>query len=783
MKKIIFTFCLLLVCSLSQAQVVSIASICQNNSNGLPIDTGAFKTITGIVTAANEFGGPTYMQDVTGGIAVFYTEFSTAVSIGDSVLVTAKLSQFNGLTELVYSTFGGTPSFTIVSSGNPVPPPVIITIQQFNAQTWNGHEEYEGRLIRINGLTITGTGTFQANTNYTVTDASGTSQLRIDNNTNLVGTLIPTGTFDCIAEAAQFDASAPFSSGYQFLPRFVADLFQSGGPIILVPPTESNLSPTGVTLSWTTQSTGDSKLKYFRSDSLGQPVVFTDSVYDATAVINHSFTLSGLQPGKIYYALAYSTNLSGTSVSTPKYFSTSSDPSSTGKIEIYFNKSVDNSYAMPGNNAVGDADLKLRLGQRIDSATKSIDIAMYSFNEITQIRDKLIGALIRGVKIRMVYDHRDGNIQALVQDLINAGIRVQQRPISTNIMHNKFFVFDARDITSASDDWLWGGSANITNEQFYTDAQNVILIQDQALCNTYTREFEEMWGSHNEINNPSNAKFGASKLDNTPHKFIVKGRRIDCYFSPSDNPSTQVEDLITLNTNKSIYFCAFAFTRFNIANKMKAQFQPPVKMVRGVFDDGNATDPSSVYSEMKGIGGTTPWNPPAPVFLDGQPGLLHSKYMLIDSDLPSSDPIVQTGSYNYSTAATTGNDENMLIIHDSLAANQYLQDFAKRYVLAGGNIKVEQISSEIPDGYLLEQNYPNPFNPKTIINYSIPKSNNVTLVVFDALGREVVTLVNDFQTAGTYKITFDGSSLSSGIYFYKILSAGFIETKRMILIK
>lgn len=783
MKKIIFTLCLLFICSISQAQIVSIASICQNNSSGIPIDTGAFKTVTGIVTAANEFGGPAYIQDVTGGIAVFYTEFSTAISIGDSVIVTAKLSQFNGLTELVYSTFGGTPSFTIVSSGNPVPPPVVCTIQQFSTQTWNGHEEYEGKLIRINGLTITGTGTFQANTNYTVTDASGTSQLRIDNNTNLVGTLIPTGTFDCIAEASQFDASVPFSSGYQFLPRFVADLFQSGGPIILVPPTESNLSPTGVTLTWTTQSAGDSKLKYFRSDSLGQPVVFTDSVYDAAATTNHSFNLTGLQPGKIYYALAYSTNISGTSVSTPKYFSTTSDVSSTGKIEVYFNKSVDNSYAMPGNNAVGDEDLKIRLGQRIDSATKSIDIAMYSFNEITQIKDKLIGALIRGVKIRMVYDHRDGNIQALVQDLINSGIRVQQRPVGSNIMHNKFFIFDARDNTSASDDWLWGGSANITNEQFYSDAQNVILIQDQALCNTYTREFEEMWGSHNEINNPSNAKFGASKLDNTPHKFIVKGRRVDCYFSPSDNPSTQVEDMITLNTNKSIYFCAFAFTRFNIANKMKTQFQPPVKMVRGVFDDGNATDPASVYPEMKGIGGTTPWNPPAPVFVDGQPGLLHSKYILIDSDMPSSDPIVQTGSYNYSTAATTGNDENMLMIHDSLVANLYLQDFAKRYILAGGNISVEQISSVVPDGYILEQNYPNPFNPKTIINYSIPKSNNVSLVVFDALGREVITLVNDFQTAGSYKISFDGSGLSSGIYFYKIVSAGFMETKRMILIK
>ena len=782
MKKIFSVLLIALLYSASQAQIVPIASITQNNSNGIPIDTGAFKTVSGIVTVANQFGGPSYIQDNTGGIAVFYNEFSAAIDIGDSVIVTAKLSQFNGLTELVYSLFGGTPSFSVIDS-NKSYQIYTITLAQFNSQLWNGHEEWEGRLIRINGLTITGTGAFQANTNYSVGDPTGTSQLRIDNNSNLVGTLIPTGTFDCIAAASQFKTSLPYNSGYQFLPRFTADIIQTTGPIILTPPAESGITPNSVTLTWTTQNTGDSKLKFFKSDSLDQPAVFTDSLYSASLTTTHTFTLNNLIPGKIYYALAFSTNGQGTSISTPKYFSTQSDPSSTGKFEMYFNKSVDNSYAMPGNNAVGNVDFKVRLSERIDSATKSIDIAMYSFNEVTQIKDKLINALIRGVKIRMVYDHRDGNIQALVQDLINAGIRVQQRPVGSNIMHNKFFIFDARDNSSFSDDWVWGGSANITNAQFYDDAQNVIIIQDQALCNTYTREFEEMWGSHNNINNSANAKFGAAKLDNTPHLFNIKGRKVECYFSPSDNPSAQIENMIGVNTNKSIYFCAFAFTRFQIANKMKTQFQPPNKYVRGVFDNGNGTDPSSVYPEMKGIGGTTPWNPPAPVYLDGESGLLHSKYILIDPDLPSSDPIVETGSYNFSTAATTGNDENFLLIYDSLVANQYLQDFAKRYTLAGGTIKVEMISSVIPDNFLLSQNYPNPFNPRTEISYEVPAAKLVKLTVYNILGKEMAELVNERQSPGRYKVSFDASNLTSGVYFYTLSTDNFTETKRMILLK
>lgn len=782
MKKLLPILIFLISATFGYSQVVPIISITQNNSNGVPLDTGQFKTVTGIVTVANQFGGPSYIQDNQAGIAIFYNDFSNAVSIGDSVIVTAKLSHFNGLTELVYSTNGGTPSFTIIDS-NKTFSAIIITVQQLNNQAWNAHEEFEGRLIRINGLSFSATGNFQANTNYNVTDATGTGQLRIDNNTNLVGTIIPTGAFDCIAAASQFDNSPPYSSGYQFLPRFTSDIIQGGGPVILTSPAETNIASNSITLSWTTQSPGDTKLKYFRSDSLGQPVVFRDSVYSATLTTSHTVNLTGLQPGTIYYALAYSANANGTSVSTPKYFSTASHTTSTGKFEIYFNKSVDNSYSMPGNNAVGDVDFKVRLGQRIDSATKSIDFALYSFNEITQLRDKLINALIRGVKIRMVYDHRDGQIQTLVQDLISAGIRVQQRPQSTNIMHNKFFIFDARDNSSFSDDWLWSGSANITNDQFYTDAQNVILIQDQALCNTFTREFEEMWGSHNDINNPANAKFGIAKADNTPHLFNIRGRRVECYFSPTDNISTVIENMITNETQKSIMFCAFAFTRFQIANRMKAQFTPPSKMVRGVFDDGNGTDPSSVYPEMKGIGGSIPWNPPAPVYLDGQPGTLHHKYILIDANLPSSNPITQTGSFNYSNAATLGNDENALLIYDSLVTNQYYQEFAKRYALAGGSLSVERISAEIPEEFMLFQNYPNPFNPTTKIRFTVPYGSQVRVEVYNTLGQLVELLDDNYRTAGTYEVNFDAGSLPSGIYLYKIKAGSFELSRKMALVK
>ncbi|MFZ1321183.1 MAG: T9SS type A sorting domain-containing protein, partial [Ignavibacteria bacterium] len=95
----------------------------------------------------------------------------------------------------------------------------------------------------------------------------------------------------------------------------------------------------------------------------------------------------------------------------------------------------------------------------------------------------------------------------------------------------------------------------------------------------------------------------------------------------------------------------------------------------------------------------------------------------------------------------------------------------------------ENLVSSVPVDFNLSQNYPNPFNPSTRINYSLPKSDNVSIKIYNELGREVSTLVNGFKTAGTYEITFDGANLSSGIYFYKLQTTGFTATKKMLLIK
>jgi hypothetical protein len=87
------------------------------------------------------------------------------------------------------------------------------------------------------------------------------------------------------------------------------------------------------------------------------------------------------------------------------------------------------------------------------------------------------------------------------------------------------------------------------------------------------------------------------------------------------------------------------------------------------------------------------------------------------------------------------------------------------------------------DSYNLSQNYPNPFNPSTTISFQLPISGEVSLRVYDILGNEVATLVNEEKHAGNYQIDFNSEGLSSGVYYYKLQVGGFVETKKMILIK
>ena len=159
-------------------------------------------------------------------------------------------------------------------------------------------------------------------------------------------------------------------------------------------------------------------------------------------------------------------------------------------------------------------------------------------------------------------------------------------------------------------------------------------------------------------------------------------------------------------------------------------------------------------------------------------------------------------SYELGTYTPYGNDgmhfndslnapPNMAVGQEIADAIHYASDHIPLFAIFNFDEPVSAETEIAPTEYMLSQNYPNPFNPSTTIYYSIPQSSFVTLKVYDMLGSEITTLVNEEKPIGSYEVEFNATRLPSGIYFYRLqagvpsASSGqsFVETKKMILMK
>jgi phosphatidylserine/phosphatidylglycerophosphate/cardiolipin synthase-like enzyme/DNA/RNA endonuclease YhcR with UshA esterase domain len=730
-------------------------------ARGLP-DNSVVK-VRGVVTfvqPSSTSARTVFFQDRTGGIAAYDPKTDTLM-VGDSIEVKGMLVNYQNLQEI-----NPIDSVTRLARGVPLPAAKDLNVSQAS-------EIYESQLVRIMAVQFVETGSFTGGTTgitYHVTNGATQLDVRVPYGTSLEGTALPVGAINLSGILGQYDAK------YQLMPRTQSDIEQLPGPALASLPVITTLTDTSFTVSWTTLAPGHSHI------SFGTTPVFDDSIATSISalVTSHVITVPGRKAGRLYYFRAASTNDAGTSFSATYPVVTTSSQSS-GQMDVYFNYSVDGTLGLqPAAN--GNVDLQAKLLERISHAAKSIDLALYSFDDFnssvkvvaSRVADSLIAAKNRGVAVRMVFD--DKQTTAPLQKLINAGISVQKRNLINNngIMHNKFFIFDGRDTTSATDDWVLSGSWNVTDIGTYLDAQNAVFIQDQSLARIYTLEFKEMFGSSGETANPGLARFGPTKQDNTPHYTIINGTRVEVYFSPSDQTTLRIiQALSTANSN--IFFGLLSFTRDDIREQLIASKNAGV-VVRGMIDQQpselDTLQSAGVDAMQAGHSVVT--------------GLFHHKYGIVDPFSDVSDPMVITGSHNWSTAAEVDNDENTLIIHSGIIARQYVQEFSQRYKESGGSgtiTGIEKHKSDMPVSYELSQNYPNPFNPATNISYQVPSAGHINLKVYDILGREVAILVDEIKPAGTYSVRWEASHFSSGVYFYRLQAGHFVDTKKLVLIK
>ncbi len=750
------------------AQAVDIIDLHHNTSSGVPAapyTIGTPVTVTGVVTVG--VGTFTYdytdvyLQDATAGIMIYKYNTPYSFAIGDSATISGVIGHYRGMTQVEMS------SYTVHGSGAVVPDPMIVTCDDVeHAFLPDYSEPNEGRLVRLNNVTWTGSWP-TASGPITLHDDTGSCMLYIDMTTGIQNMTPPTGPFDVVGVIKQYAGfSPPYTSDYELMPRSPDDFFLLPGPQILAGPIETHIQHDNVTIHIETETATTVFIEYGTTTAY-EIGVATDGVNAEV----HDVVLTGLDAATIHHYRVTVENELGETTTPDLLFCSGSAPACTGEIQCLFNRGVDTSFAT-FEEALGDQDFQAWLIDRIDATDYSLDIAMYSF-DLPAVADAILDAHGRGVRIRFVYDNRP-TWQGEVMRLVYGGIFVIADDYGSmnngeGLMHHKLWIFDALS-PNPEDPWVFSGSWNLTPQGTYTNFQNLVMIQDQALAVVCTAEFDEMWGSSTFLPNPDQARFGSNKTDNTPKIFNIGGREVRMYFAPSDPWLGQVIQEVR-GADHSIYFSILSFTRYDLGNEMKARYHGvPGFAVRGVFDSAESGNSYSEYHSMRGTG-EYPWDPPADVWLDAETGTLHHKYMIIDVD-QASDPVLITGSANWSTNAVQNNDENVLIIHDGSIANQYLQEFAERYHAAGGT-ELEAVGA-VEDGSDLAGSFrlgPNPALRELAARFAIGRAGAVTCDLFSADGRLIARILDRTLEPGAYNIRWTperGDALASGAYFMRL---------------
>jgi phosphatidylserine/phosphatidylglycerophosphate/cardiolipin synthase-like enzyme len=285
------------------------------------------------------------------------------------------------------------------------------------------------------------------------------------------------------------------------------------------------------------------------------------------------------------------------------------------------------------------------LADAIDSAKLSVDIAIYSFS-LNSIRDALLRAHDRGVQVRVVAESENMG-RTDPQRLMDAGIPMlgDRRE---GLMHNKFVVIDGSEV--------WVGGMNYTDSGAYEDNNVMMRIRSLKMAENFTKEFEEMFVDD---------RFGDNIRADTPNpRVTMDGTPVDVYFSPDDGVQAILFDILS-EAQESIYFMAFSFTADSLGDVIRERAEEGVT-VAGVMDEEQVKSNQGTEFDAFRQAGLN-------VFVDGNPGQMHHKIMIVD------ESIVIVGSYNFTNSAETRNDENLLVIYNEEIAAQFVEEFKRIY--------------------------------------------------------------------------------------------------------
>ncbi|MGK5093476.1 phospholipase D-like domain-containing protein [Deltaproteobacteria bacterium TL4] len=304
------------------------------------------------------------------------------------------------------------------------------------------------------------------------------------------------------------------------------------------------------------------------------------------------------------------------------------------QIAIYFSGST-------GQNYKGGIDEIL--AERIVNAKQSVDVAIYGLS-LNSITDALIESHLKGVQVR-VFGESDNLSWDQFQLLQQAGIPLKGDERSS-LMHNKFTIIDGQEV--------WTGSMNYTAYGVYRNDNNLIQLISEKMAKNYQVEFDELW------------ERDKGRVLATPFPEIQMNdqTKVEVYFSPEDHIEGKIITILK-NATSHIRFMMFAFTSVSIAETLISLHQKGI-VVQGVFEEEQRS--YRKYDLLKEAG--------LEVRLDGNYFSMHHKVILVD------DTTVITGSYNLTEAASSKNDENVLVLHNPEITSTYLQEFQRVWDIA-----------------------------------------------------------------------------------------------------
>ena len=543
----------------------------------------------------------------------------------------------------------------------------------------------------------------------------------------------------------------------------------------------SAITTTTATLSWAAATGAVSyKIQYRISGT---------TTWTITTSSTTSVAVTGLTSGSTYEFQVQTVCTSGTSgFSASTLFSTL--PASTGnKFTYYFSQPVDTSVRTGTPAVYLHSCLADTLIAYFNRAKYNIDIAQYEYTQgvYSNLATAINAAYTRGVKIRWIYDGAATNTGMTA---LNAGIHTLGSPTTSayNIMHNKFVIIDGKS-TNPNDALVWTGSADWTTDQFNKDFNNIVIVQDSALAHAYLAEFNMMWGDTGIAPNTTVSKFGPYKTDLGHHSFSIGGKTVELYFSPSDGTNSHIQN--TINTaNTDMYFGMYTFSDNTDASLIVSR-QTAGVYVAGIDDSySNSYTPYTTFTS--GLGSMFKVYTGTGLY----PYIYHNKYLIVDPSNTCSDPLVLTGSHNWTATADTKNDENILIIHDASAANIYYQAFHKDFITMGGTLSHVSATSGCGTTYLKEGEngvsdvanendnfsvYPNPSTGSFTIAYGLATRGFVSVSITDFMGKtNYLPVTNEYKDAGNYSFQFDPAI--PGIYIIKMQIGDKVYIGKMVKI-